>query len=127
MKKGPSPPPCVFVSAVSSELKAARQLVANCLRVFHNVEVEYQEEFGTESGALLAVLRNMIDRSAGVVQLVGEAFGAAPPDDLEFGPIRPISFTQYEFLYGLKLQEEDENRQTWLIEVTGSCTTAGGG
>ena len=99
MTDGPSRPR-VFVSAVSSELRAARQLVANCLRVFHDVDVVFQEELGMEAGKLLAVLRQKIDESAGVLQLVGEAYGAAPPGKVPgFGP---VSFTQYEFLYALK-------------------------
>src|SRR5262245_51089902 len=108
-------PPCIFVSAVSRELASARLLVANCLRVLHGVHVDYQQEFGLESGKLLALLRSKIDESAGVLQLVGEAYGAAPPDEnLEF---EPASYTQLEFLYALK-----QGTPTWLIEVGGSCT-----
>lgn len=109
--------PCVFISAVSRELADARLLVANCLRVFHDVDVYYQEEFGMEPGELRAMLRTKIDESAGVLQLVGEAYGAAPPDeDPEFGP---VSFTQYEFLYAQK-----QGKVTWLIDVGGGCTRA---
>jgi tetratricopeptide (TPR) repeat protein len=118
MPEGPAPLPCVFVSAVSSELSAARQLVANCLLVLYNVDVAYQEEFGKQSGDLLPALRRGIDDSIGVLQLVGDAFGGAPPADDRQS--RQISFTQYEFLYAY---ERQENRKlTWLIQVKGSCT-----
>jgi hypothetical protein len=81
----------VYVSAVSRELSAAREMVANCLRVFHNVDVAEQPEFGTESGTLLGMLERRVNRSIGVLQLVGSAYGFAPRDrHPRFGQIRGI-------------------------------------
>jgi len=91
--------PLVFVSAVSRELKSARQLVANTLTFLGHQPV-WQEIFGTESGDLRAMLRQQIDHCKGVVQLVGHCYGAEPstPDE-EFGR---VSYTQYEALYARK-------------------------
>lgn len=89
----------MFVSAVSRELKSARQLVANTLTFLGHQPV-WQEIFGTESGDLRAILRQQIDHCKGVVQLVGHCYGAEPstPDE-EFGR---VSYTQYEALYARK-------------------------
>jgi len=82
-----SPRPPVFISAVSRELKSARQLVANTL-TFLGYQPVWQEIFGTESGDLRAILRQQIDRCKGVVQLVGQCYGAEPPmADEEFGRV----------------------------------------
>ena len=99
MKTSVSPRPTIFISAVSAELRSARQLVANTL-TFLGYEPIWQEVFGTEAGDLTAVLREKIDQSKGVVQLVGQAYGAEPPrPDPEFGR---VSYTQYEALYARK-------------------------
>ena len=104
MTQGPSLP-SVFVSAVSGELKDARQLVANCLRVFHNIEVRHQDQIRHESGDLLVKLKTAIDESVGILQLIGEAYGAAPPGGIpEFGG--EISFTRTEFLYALERRKK---------------------
>ncbi|MGJ8645182.1 MAG: DUF4062 domain-containing protein [Luteolibacter sp.] len=88
--------PTIFVSTVSKELRSARQLVANTL-TFLGYEPVWQDIFGTESGDLREMLRNRIDGCKGVVQLVGYAYGAEPPDmETEFGR---VSYTQYEALY----------------------------
>ena len=49
-----SPRPAIFISAVSSELKSARQLVANTL-TFLGYDPEWQDIFGTEEGDLRAM------------------------------------------------------------------------
>ena len=54
-----SPHPLVFISAVSKELRSARQLVANTL-MFLGYEPTWQEIFGTESGDLRELLRERI-------------------------------------------------------------------
>ncbi|MEP2775896.1 MAG: DUF4062 domain-containing protein [Luteolibacter sp.] len=88
--------PTIFVSTVSKELRSARQLVANTL-TFLGYEPVWQDIFGTESGDLREMLRTRVDGCKGVVQLVGYAYGAEPPDmDTEFGR---VSYTQYEALY----------------------------
>src|SRR6266566_448543 len=55
-----APRPLVFISAVSRELKSARQLVANTL-IFLGYEPVWQDIFGTESGDLRGMLRQQID------------------------------------------------------------------
>ena len=94
-----SPRPVIFISAVSSELKTARQLVANTL-TFLGYEPEWQDIFGAEEGDLRAMLRRRIDASAGVVALIGQRYGAEPLEpDAQFGR---VSYTQYEALYARK-------------------------
>ena len=109
-----APRTCIFVSAVSRGLAAARLLVANCLRVFHNIDVIFQETFGLEPGELLAVLRSKIDGSYGLLQLVGEAWSRSTRRRSRFGD---VSFTQFEFLYA-----RNQGKPTWSIQVTGACT-----
>ena len=88
--------PAIFISAVSRELRSARQLVANTL-TFLGYEPVWQEIFGLEGGDLREVLRQRIDQCQGVVQLVGQCYGAEPPaPDENFGR---VSYTQYEALY----------------------------
>ena len=64
------PRPLIFVSAVSRELKTARQLVSNTL-AFLGYEPVWQDIFGAEQGDLRAMLRAKIDECQGVLQLVG--------------------------------------------------------
>jgi tetratricopeptide (TPR) repeat protein len=91
--------PRIFISAVSKELKSARQLVANTLQ-FLGYEPVWQNIFGTEEGDLREMLRKQIDECKGVVHLVGWCYGAEPPiPDKEFGR---VSYTQYEALYARK-------------------------
>ena len=80
-----SPRPTIFISAVSKELRSARQLVSNTL-TFLGYEPIWQDIFGTESGDLREMLRERIDECKGVVQMVGTCYGAEPPvHDEEFG------------------------------------------
>jgi tetratricopeptide (TPR) repeat protein len=102
-----SPRPVIFISAVSRELRSARQLVANTL-TFLGYEPEWQDIFGTEQGDLRAMLRRRIDASKGVVQLVGECYGAEPPTpDGQFGR---VSYTQYEALYAIS-----KGKKIWYL------------
>jgi tetratricopeptide (TPR) repeat protein len=102
-----SPRPLVFISAVSSELRSARQLVANTL-TFLGYEAVWQDIFGTETGDLRSVLREKIDQCNGVVQLVGQRYGAEPPTpDKEFGR---VSYTQYEALYA-----KERGKKVWYL------------
>jgi hypothetical protein len=94
-----SPRPTIFISSVSKELRSARQLVANTL-TFLGYEPVWQDIFGTEGGDLRQMLRQQIDQCKGVVQLIGQCYGAEPPaPDEEFGR---VSYTQYEALYARK-------------------------
>jgi tetratricopeptide (TPR) repeat protein len=102
-----SPRPAIFVSAVSCELRSARQLVANTL-TFLGYDSDWQEIFGTEAGDLRAMLRRRIDACKGLVQLVGECYGAEPPGaDEKFGR---VSYTQYEALYA-----SSRGKRVWYL------------
>ncbi len=91
-----SPRPTIFISAVTEELNSARQLVANTL-TFLGYEPVWQDVFGTGTGDLCALLREKIDHCKGVVQLIGQSYGAEPASkQTEFGR---VSFTQYEALH----------------------------
>jgi hypothetical protein len=99
MNAAMSPRPTIFISAVSKELRSARQLVSNTL-TFLGYEPIWQDIFGTETGDLRQMLRDKIDQSKGVVQLVGQCYGAEPTSpDPDFGR---VSYTQYEALYARK-------------------------
>jgi tetratricopeptide (TPR) repeat protein len=104
-----TPHPPIFISAVSRELRSARQLVANTLS-FLGYEPVWQEIFGTEGGDLREMLRQQIDSCKGVVQLVGQAYGAEPPvADEEFSR---VSYTQYEALYARK-----RGKKVWYLFI----------
>ncbi len=111
--------PRIFISAVTSEFGATRQLVANVLLRLGYDPVT-QDIFGTESGDLRQVLRAKIDDCDGLIQLVGRGYGAEPPTvGTEFaqdGFIR-VSYTQFEFLYA-----RARGKKTWLIFTDDGCT-----
>ena len=110
-----SPRPVIFISAVSCELRSARQQVANTL-TFLGYESDWQEIFGTEAGDLRAMLRRRIDSCKGLVQLVGECYGAEPSAaDDQFGR---VSYTQYEALYA-----SDRGKKVWYLLLDGSFPT----
>ena len=102
-----SPRPTIFISSVNKELRSARQLVANTL-TFLGYEPVWQDIFGTEGGDLRQMLRQQIDQCKGVVQLIGQCYGAEPPaPDEEFGR---VSYTQYEALYARK-----RGKKVWYL------------
>lgn len=104
-----SPRPAIFISAVSRELRSARQLVANTLS-FLGYEPVWQDIFGLEGGDLRDVLRQKIDDCRGVVQLVGHCYGAEPPTvDPAFGR---VSYTQYEALYA-----RQRGKKVWYLFI----------
>ena len=104
-----SPRPAIFISAVSRELRSARQLVANTL-TFLGYEPVWQDIFGLEGGDLREVLRQKIDQCRGVVQLVGQGYGAEPPTvDPAFGR---VSYTQYEALYA-----RQRGKKVWYLFI----------
>lgn len=99
--------PRLFLSAVSGELKSARRRVALILSA-QGFDVISQDNFATGDGELRQWLRTQIDRCEGLLQIVGDAYGAEPPDlDADFGR---VSYTQFEFLHARKKQ-----RKTWVI------------
>src|SRR6185295_20112693 len=104
-----SPRPLIFISAVSKELRSARQLVANTL-TFLGYQPVWQDIFGTEGGDLRGMLRQQIDQCKGVVQLVGQCYGAEPPiADNHYGR---ISYTQFEALYA-----RERVKKVWYLFI----------
>jgi tetratricopeptide (TPR) repeat protein len=104
-----TPRPLIFISAVSKELRSARQLVANTL-TFLGYQPIWQDIFGTESGDLCEMLREKIDQCKGVVQLVGRCYGAEPPaPDETFGR---VSYTHYEALYA-----RSRGKKVWYLFI----------
>jgi len=110
-----SPRSAIFISAVSRELRSARQLVANTL-TFLGYDPDWQEIFGTEEGDLRAILRRRIDSCKGLVQVVGECYGAEPPViDERFGR---VSYTQFEALYA-----NSRGKKVWYLFLDESFPT----
>jgi tetratricopeptide (TPR) repeat protein len=110
-----SPRPAIFISAVSKELRSARQLVSNTL-TFLGYEPEWQDIFSTEEGDLRGMLRRRIDACKAVVQVVGQCYGAEPPaPDEQFGR---VSYTQYEALYA-----RQQKRKVWYLILDEDFTT----
>jgi Domain of unknown function (DUF4062) len=106
--------PSVFISCVSSEFRQTRGRIAAILTRLGYTPV-FQEIFGTEPGDLRQVLRDKIDACEGVIQLVGQGYGAEPPTvDPERGR---VSYTQFEFLYA-----RSQKKKTWLLFAGEACT-----
>ncbi|TKB67294.1 MAG: DUF4062 domain-containing protein [Nitrospira sp.] len=101
--------PRLFLSTVSEELRTARQAVARTLRTLGFDPVS-QDDFPTGYGELRQWLREQLDSCEGLIQLVGDGYGAEPPDiDPEYGR---VSYTQLEFLYAHK-----QKKKTWIIVI----------
>jgi len=101
--------PLIFISAVSRELRSGRQLAANTL-TFLGYQPVWQEVFGTETGDLRAMLRQQIDQCKGVLQIVGNCYGAEPSTpDPQFGR---VSYTQYEALYA-----RQRGKKVWYLFI----------
>jgi len=107
--------PEVFVSAVSSELRELRKLVAEEVEKLGYQPV-FQDGFDTEQGDLHQVLRRKIDRCEGLIHLVGLAYGEEPTTP-EPSTAR-LSYTQYEFQYA----STSAHKKTWVIFVEQGCT-----
>ena len=105
--------PSVFISCVSPEFRQTRSRVAAILTRLGYTPV-IQEIFGTEPGDLRQVLRDKIDACEGLIQIIGQGYGAEPPTvDAEFGR---VSYTQFEFLYA-----RSQNKKTWLLFAGEAC------
>ena len=99
--------PVIFISAVSKELRSARDLVAKTL-VALGYEPKWQDIAATDAGDLRGVLRKWVDESEAVIQLVGHCYGFAPKDpDAEFGV---CSYTQLEALYA-----RQQGKKVWYV------------
>src|SRR6516225_3104615 len=106
--------PAVFISCVSPEFQHTRNRVATILTRLGYTPV-IQEIFGTEPGDLRQVLRDKIDACEGLIQIVGQGYGAEPPTvDAEHGR---VSYTQFEFLYA-----RSQKKKTWLLFAGESCS-----
>jgi hypothetical protein len=105
--------PRLFISAVSEELRTARRAVAATVRLLGYDPVS-QDDFPTGHGELRQWLKDQIDACEGLIQLVGLAYGAEPPQvDPDFGR---VSYTQLEFLYACR-----QHKKTWVIVVGDGC------
>jgi len=101
--------PRIFLSAVSEELRTARQAVAATVRTLGFDPVS-QDDFPTGYGELRNWLREQIDSCEGLIQLVGHGYGAEPPEaDPDYGR---VSYTQFEFLYA-----SAKKKKTWVIVI----------
>ncbi len=69
----------VFLSAVTKELGSYRTEVAKALRE-KGLHVKIQEDFNTGPGTLLEKLDAYIQQCHAVVCLMGDRYGAEPPD-----------------------------------------------
>lgn len=67
--------PGMFISCVSPEFRSTRTRVALILTRLGYTPV-IQEIFGTEPGDLRQVFRNKIDGCEGLIQIIGQAYGA---------------------------------------------------
>ncbi|MFC5457314.1 FxSxx-COOH system tetratricopeptide repeat protein [Prosthecobacter fluviatilis] len=102
--------PVIFISAVSKELHTARALVSQTLTSL-GYDPKSQDIAPTETGMLPQVLRDWIDQSDAVIQLVGHRYGFAPKEpDAEFGE---YSYTQLEALYA-----RQQGKKVWYLILT---------
>ncbi|HWC88910.1 MAG TPA: DUF4062 domain-containing protein, partial [Pirellulales bacterium] len=91
--------PVVFISA-TSDLSSARDLVGKILYAM-GYEPVWQDIAATDGGELLDVLRRRLEPAALVIQLVGQRYGAEPPQPTDdFGR---VSYTQFEALEAERL------------------------
>ena len=93
---GVHPRPKYFLSAVSAEFESLRIRLDRFLRQL-GFETETMEYSGTEAGDLLNLLRERIDECDGFIQIVGQGYGAEPPEP--HSELGRISYTQYEYFY----------------------------
>jgi tetratricopeptide (TPR) repeat protein len=106
--------PSVFISCVSTEFRRTRSCVAAILTRLGYTPV-FEEIFGTGPGDLRQVLRDKINSCEGLIQIVGQGYGAEPPTvDVNYGR---VSYTQFEFLYA-----REQKKKTWLIFADEACT-----
>jgi tetratricopeptide (TPR) repeat protein len=105
--------PRLFLSAVSQELRTARNAVAATVRTLGYDPVS-QDDFPTGCGELRDWLRREIDSCEGLLQIVGHGYGMEPRD------VEPawgrVSYTQFEFLYA-----RQQGKKTWLIIAGENC------
>ena len=104
--------PRLFLSAVSTELRTARQAVAGTVRTL-GFDPASQDDFPTGYGELRQWLREQIDSCEGLIQLVGHAYGAEPPDVYpEYGRV---------LLDPVQVPLRPQGKKTWGIVVGDHC------
>ena len=92
--------PSIFISATSSDLHSARDVVAKILTSMGYTPV-WQDIAATDAGNLTQVLESWIKPCAAVIQLVGFRYGAEPRQPTsEFGR---VSYTQLEALFAERI------------------------
>jgi len=105
--------PRLFISAVSEELRSARQAVATTIRALGFDPVS-QDDFPIGYGELRKWLREQIETCEGLIQLVGHGYGVEPPEvDPDYGR---VSYTQIELLYA-----SAKRKKTWVIVIGDDC------
>jgi len=100
----------ILVSAVSSEFKAGRELVASDLRAkkhFVHEELDFRQEI--DSDTTLRMIHNLVRDCDAVVAVVGKRSGSFPPpfaakdfQDCLIPGLQRASHTQYEVLFARK-------------------------
>jgi len=99
--------PRLFISAVSEEFGSVRRAVAATVQRL-GFDPVTQEDFPTGYGELRQWLREQIQSCEGLLQLVGQGYGAEPPEvDADYGR---VSYTQFEFRYAQR-----QGKKTWVI------------
>ncbi|WP_058554598.1 tetratricopeptide repeat protein [Thiohalocapsa sp. ML1] len=129
----PGPPspdgrPRYFLSAVSGEFGHLRRLAADVLTKL-GCEPVTMETWATGAGDLRALLRQKIDACHGLIQIVGDAYGAEPPyaalaelhgaDPDPFAHFGTVSYTQYELHYALA-----SGKTVWVFPAATSTDPA---
>ena len=88
--------PLLFISAVSKEHRSLRSTVADILHQL-GYDTDFQDIFGTEQGDITGMLARRVEACDGVLQLVGQRYGFAPP--AQHPVYGECSYTQFEALY----------------------------
>lgn len=101
------PKPVLFISAVSKELRSARDVVGNTL-LSRGYDTDSEDIFNLEQGDIREMLRRRIDAADGVIQIIGQCHGCElPQPDPDFGR---VSYTQYEALYA-----RQRGKKVWYL------------
>ncbi len=107
--------PVIYISAVNTELRRVREAVAKSLLKL-DCKPTWQDFTGLEDAELKENLRRKIDDSQGLIQIVGQCYGAeSPTPDASFGR---ISLTQYEILYA-----QQKGKPVWILLLNDNYIT----
>jgi len=89
----------IFISSTTLGLKTYREIACNVV-LAQGFRAEVEEHFETPGARILEVIKDKIDRSAGVICLVGGAFGGIAPVSTSEGML--LSYSQFEWFYAYK-------------------------